>query len=120
MPRHVLIADDQEDMRLLMRMVLVGQGWTVVAEARDGLEAVASFRAEQAQDINLVVLDQQMPGLTGVEVAEEILGEEPDQHVIIVSAYLTDDVRDRAAKAGVRACLDKNELITLPKSGLLD
>jgi CheY-like chemotaxis protein len=61
-----------------------------------------------------VVLDQRMPGLTGLEVAERILRDDPEQRVILFSAGLTDEIRRQAEAVGVTACLTKDEVMELP------
>ncbi len=119
MPRRVMIADDQEDMRMLMRLVFVGQGWTVISEAENGVQAVDAWESERAAGVQLVLLDQQMPGMTGIEVAERILAESPGQQIIIASAYLSDEVVERARIAGVLGCVEKAQITELPKWDLL-
>lgn len=105
---RTLIADDDPDMRLLMRVTLGIDGrCEVVGEAADGDQALAlwaSFRPD------VVVLDQRMPALSGLEVARAILAENPRQVVIICSAYVDDAEKDQAHRLGVFACLDKGDV----------
>jgi len=112
LPR-TLIVDDEEDMRLLMRSTIeaANEGLTVAGEARNGIEAVEQWRAVQP---DIIVLDNRMPGLTGLEAAEQILAEDPDQTIILFSAFLNEDVRQAAAALGVRACLSKDAIFDLP------
>lgn len=111
--RRTLIVDDEDDMRALLRVVLAdGSGSIeVVAEAADGTEAIERWR-EVSPDV--VVLDQRMPGLSGMEVAERMLAEKPDQAIVLFSAYLTDAMRDRARAMGVGACISKEEMFSVP------
>jgi two-component system, NarL family, response regulator DesR len=108
---RVLIADDNFDMRLLVRATLGGDVRVdVVAEAEDGLDALTAFR-ESRPDV--CVLDYRMPGLTGLEAAGEILAEAPETRVLLFSAYLTPEITDAADELGVR-CLRKDLFMELP------
>ena len=65
--KRILIADDHETVRSGLRAVLEAHaGWEVVAEARDGKEAVAGA-VEKTPDV--AVVDYAMPFMTGIEVA---------------------------------------------------
>lgn len=111
----LLIADDEEDMRLLLRTVirLANDGLEVTAEACDGRDAVdQALAATSPHDV--IVLDNRMPGLTGLEAAVEILRQRPEQSIVLYSAHLDDRVKADAAAAGIRACLKKNDIELLP------
>jgi DNA-binding NarL/FixJ family response regulator len=102
-----LIVDDDDDMRFLLRALIeaANEGLAVAGEARNADEAIEQWR-EHRPDV--VVLDYRMPGRTGLEAAAEILAEQPEQSIILFSAYLDDDTRQRASDLGVRACLSKD------------
>lgn len=112
---RALIVDDEEDMRFLVRAVIeaANHGLAVAGEAADGPEALERWRAEQPE---VVVLDQRMPGMTGLEVAAEILRERPDQAIILFSAYLDPDVAAQAADLGVGLCLAKSDYGRIPEA----
>ncbi len=112
---RTLIVDDEEDMRVLLRATIdqANQGLLVSCEASDGREAVQRWRECRP---DLVVLDQRMPGLSGLEAAEQILKEKPDQRIVLFSAFLTEALRVKAEKLGVRSCLGKDELSRLPET----
>ncbi|MEY2460732.1 MAG: two-component system, OmpR family, response regulator [Acidimicrobiaceae bacterium] len=112
--RRVIIADDSDDMRALVRLVLLTASYTVVCEAPDGDVAVRCWEHHRSPELFAVVLDQRMPGLTGLEVAERILRDDPEQRVILFSAGLTDEIRRQAEAVGVTACLTKDEVMELP------
>ncbi len=108
---RVLIADDDFDMRLLLRATLGGElGIDVVAEAEDGPGALEAFRSSRP---DVCVLDYRMPGLTGLEAAEQILAEQPGAKVLLFSAYLTPEITDSAELLGLR-CLRKDLFMDLP------
>lgn len=103
----VLIVDDEPDIRFLVRRLVEEADWRVAGEASSGEEAVARWR-ELRPDI--IVLDQRMPGLTGLEAAERILAEDGAQRIVLFT-MMKDEVLDRLAAAlGVRACLSKGDL----------
>ena len=108
-----LIVDDNEDIRALLRAVIerANEGLEVAAEAADGLEALARWR-EHRPDV--VILDERMPGTSGLDVAAEILAEHPEQSIILFSAYLDPDMIRRAEELGVRACLSKDRYRDIP------
>ena len=64
----ILIADDEPQIRRVMRATLSAQGYSIV-EARDGQEAVVKFRTDRP---DLVILDMNMPGLGGLDACREI------------------------------------------------
>jgi YesN/AraC family two-component response regulator len=111
--RRVLIVDDEDDIRALLRVVLTdGSGrFEVVGEATDGHEALDRWR-EYRPDI--VLLDQRMPGATGLEVAEQILSEDPQQRIALFSAYLTETMREHASSLGIAACVAKEDVFAVP------
>lgn len=103
-----LIVDDEPDMRLLIGMSLTLDGaCTTTAEAADGPSALLAW--ERCRP-DVVVLDMRMPGLSGLDVARQILTRDPGQAIILCSAYLGDADRVEAADLGVIACVDKNDL----------
>ncbi len=113
----ILVVDDELDMRMLVRVIidLANRGWSIVGEAGDGLQALQAWRDLDGPPVpHVIVLDNRMPELTGLEVAEQILAERPEQHIVLYSAFLDDQVRREAASIGVRECVTKDELDRLP------
>ncbi|MET0838830.1 MAG: response regulator [Marmoricola sp.] len=106
----VFLVDDEPDMRLLARVFLERGGFNVVDEAADGPQALERF-----QDLNpppipsVVLLDNRMPGLTGLEVAEQMLARHPSQVIVLFSAHLDGSVKERARSIGIAACVSKTE-----------
>ena len=110
---RVLIVDDEEDMRALVRATIevANEGLSVAAEAADGETAVSLVREQHPE---IVILDQRMPGVTGLETARRILDEHPEQAIVLFSAYLDGDVVRAAQRMGVRMCLAKDNIRQLP------
>ena len=112
----VLVVDDEGDIRQLVRAVLEGAGLRVVDEAVDGLEALDPLEALEAPPVpTVIVLDNRMPGLTGMEVAERVLQRIPEQRIVLFSAFLNDDITARARELGISACAAKSEVGRLPE-----
>ena len=103
MPLRILIAEDETIIRLDLRNLLERAGHAVVAEARDGEEAVSLAR-EHTPDI--AVLDVKMPRLDGIEAARRIL-EERAIPIVMLTAYGQDELVARAVEAGVFGYLVK-------------
>jgi CheY-like chemotaxis protein len=110
----VLVVDDAPDMRFLARAVLESSGLHVVAEAADGPEALLRVRDLDPPPIpTVILLDNQMPGPSGLEVAAEILATMPEQLIVLFSAYLSDEVIAEADNLGVAACVSKVDVNNL-------
>jgi CheY-like chemotaxis protein len=105
---RVLIVDDEDDMRALLRQMieLAGDGLAVAAEAVDGDEALRRWR-EHRPDV--VLMDHRMPGLSGLETAELMLRERPNQAVVLFTAHLDPDIERTATAMGIRACVAKDQ-----------
>ncbi|MGH9086061.1 MAG: response regulator transcription factor [Acidimicrobiales bacterium] len=113
----MLIVDDEVDMRVLVRIVIemANNGLDIVGEAADGPEALQVWKDLDGPPVpDVIILDNRMPGLSGLEVAEQILRERPEQLILLYSAFLDDAVRTRAAEIGVTRCVSKQELEGLP------
>ncbi|MGH9902342.1 MAG: response regulator [Pyrinomonadaceae bacterium] len=115
MPHRILIAEDYDDNRELMRLMLVADG-NDVREARDGRECVAAARAEVP---DLILVDLSMPNLDGWGVLRELRADERTRDIpcVAVTAFAGDPNRQRALDAGFHAYLMKpfraKELTTL-------
>src|SRR5689334_21998244 len=106
----VLVVDDQPDLRLLVRTLITAanNGLRCSSEASSGEEAVAWFE-DEASVPTVVVLDQMMPGMTGIETARRILDRRPGQRIILFSAYLDEALQRLARSVGITACIDKRD-----------
>ncbi len=100
---RVLVAEDETIIRLDVRALLERAGHLVVAEARDGLEAVA-LAAEHEPD--LIVMDVRMPHLDGIEAARAITAARAVP-IVMLTAYSESDLVARASEAGAFGYLVK-------------
>jgi len=103
---RVVLADDETLLRRAIASLLdLTDEIEVVAQASDGVEAVAlALRHEP----DVVLLDLEMPGLDGVEAARQILEQRPDQAVVLLTRHGRPGVLKRALAAGVRGFLPKS------------
>ena len=104
----VLIVDDHPSFRATARALLEAEGFDVLGEASDGLEAIA---AAEVLCPDVVLLDVQLPDATGFEVAAEIAlanGKEP--RVVLVSSRDADDYGGQIAECGACGFVPKGEL----------
>jgi len=105
-PIRILLADDHVVMRRGLRLLLETQsGFTVVAEASDGREAVERVKATP---LDVAVLDIAMPNLNGVEAAQRIHEMDPDIAILILSMHADEAYVLRALRAGARGYLLKD------------
>lgn len=94
---RVLIADDAAIVRKVMAEMLAEAGHTVVAEAGAGEEAVRLFH-ELKPDV--AVLDVNMPGLGGIEAAEQIRRAYPTARLVLTSVYVNEARLERVNDIG--------------------
>ena len=103
---RVLVADDHQVVRQGILATLKPQrDMTVIAEAKDGLEAITLIK-EHLPDV--VLLDLRMPRMDGLDVAAEVKTSNLPIKVIILTAFESEDDIHRAIKAGARGYLVKD------------
>ena len=107
MTRKLLIVDDHEEFRAFARTLLEADGFDVAGEAADGesaLEAVALLHPDA------VLLDVQLPGIDGIEVARRLAATAGAPQVVLTSTRDASDYGQRLADAHARGFLPKQEL----------
>ena len=102
-PFRILVVDDEASQRELVAGFLRKQGCEVVL-AEDGKDALARFKAEP---FDLVLTDQRMPGLSGLELLAALRSLTPEAAVIVMTAYGTIETAVAAIKAGAADYLTK-------------
>jgi DNA-binding NarL/FixJ family response regulator len=111
---RTLIVDDHADVRFLIRMIVADAavGVEVVGEA-DGVESALEQLDALAPDV--VVMDARMPRIDGFEAAPLLLEKRPDLEIVLCSAWVDDEVRRRAAAAGIGTVLSKDQFDEIPR-----
>jgi CheY-like chemotaxis protein len=94
---NVLIVDDEPHIRQMMRLTLEGAGYHV-DDAADGQAGIDRFGDGHGYDV--VVLDQRMPGLDGLETLRAIKKRAPDACVVMVTAYASIELAVDAMRLG--------------------
>lgn len=100
----ILVVDDAQFMRMMMRNILTGVGHEVVGEAENGLEAVEKYSELEPE---LTMMDIVMPEMEGVEALRKILESHDDARILMCSATGQETLIDQAMKAGAKGFITK-------------
>ena len=100
-PARILVAEDEALIRLDLIEMLTEAGYEVVAQATNGLEAIALAKEFKP---DLAILDVKMPELDGISAAQEIIEISP---VLMLTAFSQKELVERARDAGVMAYVVK-------------
>ncbi|GBE57261.1 transcriptional regulatory protein ZraR [bacterium BMS3Abin01] len=103
MPDTILLVDDEENMRFVVARALSSDGYGI-REASSGKEALIQVEAESP---DLVILDQRMQGMDGIQTLTEIKQDNPDLPVIMLTAHGNVENAVQAMKAGAVEYLTK-------------
>lgn len=103
MKSKILIADDEPRIRKIMSVLLMQEGYEVKSVA-NGKEAVTETAAFQP---DVILLDQQMPLMTGLEALEKIQAIRPNQVIILITAFGTISLAVDAVKKGAYDFIEK-------------
>jgi PAS domain S-box-containing protein len=103
--QHVLYVDDEEAIVFLMQRLLERQGYRVSGYT-DPREALAAARADPGQ-FDLAVTDYNMPGMSGLDVAQALKAIRADLPVVLASGFITEELRAKAPACGVDAMIYK-------------
>lgn len=110
MKLKLLLADDHAVLRESLRHILSEEeGIEIVAEVENGREAV---RIALETDVDIILMDINMPELNGIDAAKQILREKPAVKIIILSMYSDNPYVDGALKIGVAGYILKNSAIS--------
>lgn len=99
----LLIVEDDEEMRDLLAEALIEEGYRAES-VPDGAQALIRLRNET---FSAIVLDQRMPGLSGLDILPGVKMICPDTPVILITAFGDDNTRGEAMDKGASACLLK-------------
>jgi PAS domain S-box-containing protein len=102
---RILLVDDEEQIVIMTREMLVRIGYKVTALS-DSLEALHAFR-ENPDSFDLVISDQTMPGMTGMQLAKEMLGIRIDIPIILTTGYSEGINEEKTKTSGIRSFVMK-------------
>lgn len=118
---NILLVDDEKDVLDLQKEILERAGYTVTARY-NSLDALEAFQGSPWR-YHLVITDQTMPHMTGIELSKEIQRIRPDIPIVLSSGYSKTIEENRSDMSGIKACLMKpllrNELVEVVRD-LLD
>ena len=97
MSERILIIDDEEHLRRMMRLTLEVAGYEVV-EAKDGTEGLSLYG--DGASFAVVVLDQRMPGIDGLETLRQLKSRNANASVVMATAYASIELAVDAMKLG--------------------
>jgi len=101
---RVMIVDDFEESRLLLKDFLLAHNHNVVAEASDGIEAIEKYNSEKPE---LVFLDLIMPKLDGLSVLKQIRFHDPTSKIIVITGNDSVEIFEECTSLGALAFLTK-------------
>jgi DNA-binding NarL/FixJ family response regulator len=103
---RVLIVDDSDVTRRILRSILCSKQWTVCGEAENGWSGVKQFNELRP---DLVLLDLQMPDISGIEAARWMSACDPTVPLILFTIFDLKEVEVPAQKAGICAVVPKGQ-----------
>jgi len=111
----ILVVDDQFSDREALKVALEDKGYRV-ATARDGAEAIEMVKSRH---YDIVFLELELPGMSGVETFEQVKQIDPKATVIMMSGYTEEDLVKRIVSGGAYTCIykpfDMEKVIALVK-----
>jgi PAS domain S-box-containing protein len=102
---RILVVDDEPEVLLMMTRILKGLGY-IVATAENGTTAWEIFSREP-QNFDLILTDQTMPGMTGIQLAKRMLRKRKGLPIILITGYSEAVSADKAKEIGIKAFVMK-------------
>ena len=110
---RVGLADDDALVRdTLTELLATTEDIRVAWTACDGREALDLLRSPEAPDVQVLLLDVQMPRMDGITLAQKVREDYPEVGVLILTTFVADGVLNRALAAGVRGFIAKEDRVT--------
>lgn len=104
MSKKVMIVDDSRLVKVQLEELLKGTDYEIVSYCRSGEEAIEKY---DAINPDIVTMDIIMGGMDGLDAAEEILKNDPEAKVVMISSLAYDDTYDKAKAIGAKGFIDK-------------
>lgn len=110
----VVVVDDTKHVRDMLVSLLTLDGFNIVGQGASGEQAV-ELAARHVPDV--IVIDHAMAAMSGLDAARSILEANPQQNIILYTAYVDKELKQEASQVGVALCVGKAEgLETLERS----
>jgi DNA-binding NtrC family response regulator len=115
---HVLVCDDDPDIGVFLQTLFDLEGWTTQL-VTSGADALAAAE-ESDTEIDAVILDQVMPGLTGIETARRLRRKKFDRPIILCSGHIGADLAGPIKRLGLIPCnkIDIDALVRIVQSAV--
>lgn len=105
MPKHIVVADDHDVVRHGLRLILRDRSdWQIVAEAKNGDEAIDTVRSVQP---DLMILDISMPGKDGIQVLTEMANLGMKVKVLVLTMHESNELIDIVTRLGAAGYVSK-------------
>ena len=104
---RILIVDDSDATRRILRTVARSRAWTVCGEAQNGSSGLEKFRELQPE---VVLLDLAMPDMNGIEVAKKMSALNPKVPLILFTILDIQGLEPKARDAGIRTVVPKTDI----------
>ena len=114
-PVRVLVVDDQEDVRFLVRTIIESADAGVVVAAEAATEDEALRLAEES-DPQVALIDVVIPPGADLDVARLVRERHPELPVVLFSAHVDHELEEQAAALGITRCLSKSEVTAVPEA----
>ncbi len=115
---NILVIDDEPGIRITLAGILEDEGYNVVV-AEDGYQGIA---AAKNMDFKVAFIDMKMPGINGIETFKEIKSISPDTIIFFMTAFISEDTLNEAARLETQAILykplDMNLILRILKEDL--
>lgn len=112
-PLRILIVDDSDVTRRILKVIVRSRHWTVCGEADSGWSGVKKFNELKP---DLVLLDLAMPDINGIEAARWMSAADPTVPIIMFTILNLDGLEKAARNAGICAVVSKGECWKLLRS----
>lgn len=107
---HILLADDDTDMRQLLALTLQSEGYEVM-QCVDGLELLAQLKAACVPNapyhLDLIISDVRMPGMSGLDVLRHLHNCNDLPPILLITAFGDEQTHTQARQLGAVASIDK-------------
>jgi two-component system response regulator (stage 0 sporulation protein F) len=101
--KRVLIIEDDEEMRSLLKEVIEEEGY----EAESVDKGTYAFRRVMRRSFDVIVTDVRMPGFSGLDILPGLRRLQPDTPIIVITAFGSEEVHRKALERGASAYLEK-------------